>query len=202
MVPASSLTIGTILILREMVRQKWKHILIMEDDVELGYGLEKKFKKGIKTLPESEKDWDLLYLGCGNSCGHRDISDKKTSRTNKISTINQKLEDYEDPIYVMYKNDLRIPCPFPAWDVDLECPSVSEYISEAPMPGGTWAYAVSLKGAKRILKLIGKDAATHIDQVYKDGCRDGSLKCLGFDPPLIWHKDGYFRADTDIPWEG
>jgi hypothetical protein len=45
LVPTSSLTIGTILILRKMIKKKWKRILICEDDVELGRNIENRFKK-------------------------------------------------------------------------------------------------------------------------------------------------------------
>ena len=45
LIPACSLTIGTILLLRAMVRNKWKRILIFEDDVELS----RKFQKRLRA---------------------------------------------------------------------------------------------------------------------------------------------------------
>jgi GR25 family glycosyltransferase involved in LPS biosynthesis len=195
LVPASSLTIGTILLLRAMVKNKWKRILILEDDVELCRNFEKKFTQGIKSI--GKKKWDLLYLGCGNKCGHRDIGtfDDKGKNLNKISTISKVLKSSpEDSIYVRYKNDLRNPCEV------VECSAVTPNISHAPSPGGTWAYGITLKGAKKVLKIIGKDVGVHIDQVYKDYCDTSTLNCVAFDPPVIWHQDGYFRTDTDIPW--
>tara|TARA_Y100000389_G_scaffold204740_1_gene259323 strand:- start:1219 stop:1389 length:171 start_codon:yes stop_codon:yes gene_type:complete len=56
------LTIGTILLLRAMVKNKWKHILICEDDILLSRGISNKFKKGIKEI--GGKNW-IYYLGAG-----------------------------------------------------------------------------------------------------------------------------------------
>jgi len=195
LVPASSLTIGTILLLRAMVKNKWKRILILEDDVELCRNFEKKFTQGINSM--NKKKWDLLYLGCGNKCGHRDIGtyEDRSRKLNKISTVSKVLkESPEDSIYVRYKNDLRNPCEV------VKCNAVTPNISRAPSPGGTWAYGITLAGARKVLKIIGKDVGVHIDQVYKDYCDTSKLNCVAFDPPVIWHQDGYFRTDTDIPW--
>jgi hypothetical protein len=198
-VPASSLTIGTILLLRAMVKNKWKRMLILEDDVDLARNFEKRFKAGIKSL--GKKKWDLLYLGCGAECGHRDVSYDKTAKINKKSTISKVLGVTEpgEVIYVKYKNDLRAPCD------DDWCKTITPKISGAPIPGGTWAYGVTLAGAKKILKLMKtksgvEDAGIHIDQVYKMYCETGELKCMAFDPPVVWHQEGYIRTDSDIPW--
>jgi len=198
-VPASSLTIGTILLLRAMVKNKWKRMLILEDDVDLARNFEKRFRAGIKSL--GKKKWDLLYLGCGAECGHRDVSYDKTAKINKKSTISKVLGVTEpgEVIYVKYKNDLRAPCE------DTFCRTITPKISGAPIPGGTWAYGVTLAGAKKILKLMKtksgvEDAGIHIDQVYKMYCETGELKCMAFDPPVVWHQEGYIRTDSDIPW--
>ncbi len=199
-VPASSLTIGTILLLRAMVKNKWKRILILEDDVDLARNFEKRFRAGIKSL--GKKKWDLLYLGCGAECGHRDVSYDKTSKINRKSTISKvygHMEPDDDVIYVKYKNDLRSPCE------DTYCKTITPKISGAPVPGGTWGYGISLAGAKKILKLLKnkngiEDAGIHADQIYKMYCETGDLKCMAFDPPVIWHQEGYIRSDSDIPW--
>ena len=78
LVPASSLTIGTILLLRAMVKNKWKRMLICEDDIELQRNFIKKFQKGIGELGGHK--WDLLYLGCGWTCGVHDISKEKNCK--------------------------------------------------------------------------------------------------------------------------
>jgi len=187
-IPASSLTIGTILLMRAMVKNKWKRMLIFEDDVDIGRNFEKRFKNGIKGL--KNKNWDILYLGCGGLCGHKNVEYEKSKSNNKLSTVTKIIGG--DEIWLKYKNDLRSPC-----DI---CDSVSKYISLAPKPGGTWGYGVSLKGARKILKLIDNQAGQHIDQVYKRECNNGNLNCIAFDPPLIWHQEGYIRTSSDIPW--
>ena len=193
LVPASSLTIGTIIILREMVKRKWKHVLICEDDVELTKNLEEKFKQGIKEL--GKRRWDVLYLGCGTMCGNKGISWEKT---NSIKYKNKLIED----AYVYDKRDLRIPCN----DEDEElCTPLSDHLSWAWEPGGTWAYAYSLPGARKMLKLIDNNAGNHIDQLLSNFTMEGFLKSIAFDPPIIMHEeliiqDGE-RKNTDIPWK-
>ena len=187
--PASSLTIGTILILREMVKQKWGHMLICEDDVVLSRNIEEKFKQGIKEM--GNKKWDLLYLGCGNYCGGNGISFKKTSKNKNLSDL-AKLIDEE--FYVSYKDDLRYPC-----ESD-DCEKLSEHLSYASNPGGTWAYAYSLRGAKKLLKLLDNDAGNHIDKLIGAQTENGKLTAIAFDPPIIWHEGGALREGSSIPW--
>ena len=124
--PAASLTIGTILILREMVKQKWEHILICEDDVVLSRNLEEKFKQGIKEL--GNKKWDLLYLGCGNKCGENGISFKKSIKNKNLSDLAKLIDD---EFYVSYKDDLRYPC-----ESD-ECEKLSEIFLNFEVCGNT-----------------------------------------------------------------
>ena len=53
-VPATSLTIGTILLLRAMVKNKWKRMLICEDDIYLQRNFEQRFKQGINFVGQQE----------------------------------------------------------------------------------------------------------------------------------------------------
>ena len=193
LIPAASLTIGTILILRHMVKHKLSHILICEDDIELSHGFEGKFKQGLDELKKSSfKDkWDVLYLGCGNKCGNADIAREKSRKTKIKSTISQFIDE---EIFVKHKNDLRMPC-------DDGCKEISEHLSIADHAGGSWCYAFSLKGAKKILKLIDNDAGNHVDQIYQKLEKRGGVVALSFNPPIVWHEEGAIRKDTDIPWE-
>jgi GR25 family glycosyltransferase involved in LPS biosynthesis len=193
LIPAASLTIGTILILRHMVKHKLKHILICEDDIELSHGFEKKFKQGIDELKGTkyEKMWDVLYLGCGNKCGNNDISYEKRGSAKNLSTLSQFLDE---EIYVKNKNDLRMPC-------EDGCNEITDHISIADHAGGSWCYAFSLKGARKILKLIDNDAGNHVDQIYQRLENKGGVKALAFNPPIVWHEEGAIRKDTDIPWK-
>ena len=192
LLPAASLTIGTILILRDMVRRKLKHILICEDDVVLSHGLENKFKAGMKEIGDYK--WDVLYLGCGGRCGHKGVSWEKTAENKFLSAV-PKAEGSNEEYYVHIEEDLRMPCE------KHDCVPFSEHISFAKRPAGTWAYAYSLEGAKKMLKYIDDDAAQHIDHLLREPISEGKVKALTFDPPIIWHEGGINRFDSDIPWE-
>ena len=190
LLPASSLTIGTLLLLRAQVKNNWKHMLICEDDVELTRNIEEKFKRGIKEIGSAK--WDVLYLGCGHYCGNSGLSEKMTSKYKYPSTLMQFISDMD--LYVTHKNDLRVIC-------GDDCEQFSEHISVPLSPGGTWCYAYSLQGAKKMLKFLEKDAGDHIDQLICKGIEKGIIKALAFDPPIVMHEEGAFRKDSDIPWE-
>ena len=192
--PAASLVIGTIEILRKQVENKWKRVLICEDDIVLGKSLVKKFSEGItemKKLPTP----DLLYLGCGADCGSRGMSAKKTKSNKYISDV-YKAQWCPDKFYTIYKDDLRSFCK-PA-----ECKPLSSTISLAPSPGGTWCYSYTLEGAKKMLKLLGDRPAkvdNHIDNIIRNFTKSGDLLAYAFDPPIVWHEGGSIRPDSDIP---
>ena len=188
MIPASSLTIGTVLLLRQQVKNGWKRMLICEDDIELGRKMQEKFKKGIKQLPDT---WDLLYLGCGNKCGTSGISWEQNFKHKHLSDY---AKFYDDEYYVKYKTDLRTPC-------DKGCDPVNDYVSIAREPGGTWCYAYSLKGAKKMLKYIDNNCFNHIDSIIKEATKTGKMKAFSFDPPIVMHEGGAIRSDSDIPWK-
>ena len=83
--PTASLVIGTIEILKKQVKNKWKRVLICEDDVVFDSSILKTFEKGINEL--GDEDWDLLYLGCGNQCGIKGISDEKSKINKHITSL-------------------------------------------------------------------------------------------------------------------
>ena len=188
LIPASSLTIGTLLLLRKMVKEKWKHILICEDDIELTQSFNEKFNKGLKEIGDYK--WDILYLGCGDSCGIKGISEEKTIENKYMSEVG---EIYDWEYYVSNKNDLRRPCD--------NCKEFSEHISIPETAGGTWCYAYSLSGAKKILKLIDNDVGNHIDQILKHNMGPkNKIKALAFDPPIVYHEHIISREGSNIPW--
>ena len=189
--PAVSLTLSTIILLRQMVKQKWKYILLCEDDINLTRDFDEKFKQGINEIGNYK--WDLLYLGCGGNCGSTNISYEQTSKNKYLSTL---AEAEDDEYYVANKDDLRSPC-----DDDV-CPPLSEHISHVTTPGGTWCYAYSLAGAKKILKFIDNDAGEHIDRMIINFGKKGLLNMLAYNPPIAYHEHGFVRTlgNTDIPW--
>ncbi len=192
--PAASLVIGTMEILKKIVKNKWKHVLIFEDDIIPVKNIHKKFEKGIEELEDIMPDWDVLYLGCGNQCGTRGVSYDQSYKTKHVTSMSIVDKDEYD-WYVGNKNDLRAPCD------DDYCVEISEHLSYAPIPGGTWAYAYSLKGAKKMLKYMNGVASDHIDQILMKGVVQGQLNVAAFDAPIFFHMGGIFRIDSEIPWE-
>lgn len=191
--PAASLVIGTIEILKMIVRNRWSHVLIFEDDIIPVKNFHKKFDEGIEELETHMPDWDLLYLGCGNQCGSRGVSYDQTYKTThktSLSIVDEEIYDW----YVGNKNDLRAPC-----DEDY-CEPISKNLSGVVTPGGTWGYAYSYKGAKKMLKYIDGRVRDHIDQMLMKGVKKGLFNVAAFDPPLCNHQAGAFRADSSIPW--
>ena len=197
-IPASSLTIGNILMYREMVKNNWDRILILEDDIILEKDINEKFLRGINSL--KNYDWDLLYLSCGGECGNKGVSNYKTKKNKHLSTwLSHKSWEPDmsssGKIWVNHPYDIRTPCP------RYVCERVSKYISTTPGVGGTFGYAISLKGAKKMLKYIGKTINNHIDQYLKLSVQDGVNNGISFDPPILWHKWGLAVAGSNtIEW--
>lgn len=188
LVPASSLTLGTILILRRMIKEKWKRILICEDDIELTKNFVSEFNKGIKEL--GNKRWDLLYLGVGGEAGLSGVSWDKDS-VHKYASPWDESGDYG---FVSNKNDLRTPI-----DEDNdEVKAISDRLSKVTYPGGNWCYAYSLAGAKKILKIIDNNILEHIDQIIMKNGHD--IRSIAFDPPIVYHENIRGQRNTDIPW--
>lgn len=184
--PASSLTLAHKLIYTEMLEQGWDRILISEDDVWFHKDSEKRFKKAIEELPD---DWDMLYLGAGGDAGLKGISMRKTKVNKYLSDLTPH---YGYKWYVSVKEDLRSPCD--------ECEPFSSQLSMPSHPGGAWGVAVSKKGAKKILKIIGETIKDHNDKIYPKAIYEGKLKAYALDPPILYHEGGAFRPDSSIPW--
>ena len=193
--PAAALTIGTIEILRRQVQEGWERVLICEDDIEFDSKLTSRFREGVEELDKVLPSWDVLYLGCGNECGHRGVSRYKTRVTRHLTSW--AIGNSRHEFYVRHPDDLRLPC---RRSRRTSCRPASRNLSRPVAPGGTWCYAISLRGAKHMLEYMNGKADDHIDQVLIQAIDDGSIKAIAFDPPIVWHEAGAVRADTDIPW--
>jgi len=189
--PAASLAIGTVLLLRAMIRNNWKRILICEDDIHVVRGFMKKFEEILKE--QKGRRWDLLYLGCGQECGVHDISEKRDRHHRYVSTWVENGDSDDEDIYVHHRDDLRMPCG------DM-CEEVTEHLTKVYNAGGTWCYAYSLTGAKKVLKAIGDNIDDHIDQILMKLQYDGTVTALAADPPLVMHEDMRGSRKSDIPW--
>ena len=203
MLPAASLTIGTLNILREMVKKKWERVLICEDDILLEKNINKLLERGINEIKKNEPDWDMLYLGCGGPCGSNCISYKKGKKAQHKTEFSKFYPD--DEWYVCNPVDLRSPCDYVKEDG--KCDKVSTHLSRTISPGGTWCYAYSLKGAKKFLKNFPKTnkgqykVSIHVDDYLRGNVEKGNFNAIAFDPPIAWHEEGAIRTSSDIPWE-
>ena len=191
--PPASLTLGTVLMLREMIKKKWKRIAILEDDATITNNINERLREGIKEIKEVAPNWDVLYLGCTQYCGSRGISREKTKENKYLTSINKFVKKAN--WYVEHKDDIRIPC-----DKD-ECVQLSKNISIATYPAGGFGYAISLKGARKILKIINNNINDHMDGILPENIGNGKLKAISFDPPIINHYGGADRPDTTLDWD-
>jgi len=197
-VPASSLSIGTLILLRNQVKNKWKHMLLCEDDIELTNNLEEKFKKGVHEL--KNRPWDLLYLGCGSYCGNKGLSETKDKKHPHKSVYTLPGINYIDELYLSHPNDLRAYC-----EHEEDCKPVSENLTRlGGEHGGTWCYAWSLQGARKMLKILEKTnnlVSHHIDQIIKEKVYKKKLIAYSFNPVIIHHELLQVNRKSDIPWK-
>lgn len=200
---AASLTIGTILILREMIKNNLQHVLILEDDVNFDKNFIAEFVQRERSLRKL-KPYDMWYLGCGDKCGSRGIGESE-HYTRPFDSPYMELDWLEKPLYVTHEDDLRLGCD------KTECKRIAKGISIPEKAGGTWAYSYSLRGAKKLLAYVdsfkGKPLPTpHIDQliqlaIKKSKKTKNPIVVYTCDPPIVWHEGGAYRKDSDIPWE-
>lgn len=158
--PVSSLTLAQRLIYIEMIRRGWERVLISEDDVWLGSDIEERFYNAICELPD---DWDMLYLGCGGECGLKDLGYQKTQENRYITRLATGHRSW----YVAERDDVRTPCK--------KCKVHSGELSVPEHPGGSWNFAVSNKGARKLLKIIGNRVGEYCDKIYPEAIRKGEI---------------------------
>ena len=191
--PPLSLTLGTWYLLKQQVKNKWKAVAIFEDDATFVNNFEKRFSEGITELKKVAPDWDLLYLGCTQFCGVRGISKNKTTKNKHISSIHKF--NKKANFYVRHKDDVRIPC-----DKE-ECIVLSKNLTVSAEAAGGFGYGISLKGARKILRLMGDDIDDHMDGILPAAVVDGDLYAVSFDPPIVNHFGGADRPDTTLDWD-
>ena len=185
--PASSLTLAHKLIYTEMVKRGWEQILICEDDVWLSNDIESRFKDVLKQLPPT---WDMIYLGAGGQAGYKGLSLRKTPNNQHLTDL---APHYDEKWYVKVKEDLRSPC-------YKDCKKYSKDLTKPGRIGGTWAVAISQKGARKLLKIIGNRVGNHIDKIHPRAIDDKKIEAYAVDGPIIWHIEGGLRSDSTIPW--
>ena len=103
------------------------------------------------------------------------------------------LSDFMDEdIFVSNEHDTR--------DICHKCVPYSDNLTRPVKPGGTWCYAVSLRGARKILNYMKNVVDDHIDSFFSRMISQKKLTAYAFDPPIVMHDMGMLRPDTDIPW--
>ena len=117
-----------------IVDNKISHAVIFEDDITFVDNWKESFVQSLKTLPYN---WDILTLG---NFGIKNINDKYTSPFNYILFLIVTVLDIYNKKACIYNKNLSIPYFYT----------------------GAYSYAVSYKGAKKLLKYI-KNINYHID---------------------------------------
>ncbi|KAK2628995.1 hypothetical protein QTJ16_002098 [Diplocarpon rosae] len=204
---------GHINAVRTIVEEGISTALIMEDDMDWDVRLKDQLQdiaagtrtlQPLRTHPSASPygdDWDLLWLG---HCGE---------------VFPEKLEEYAsmDPnspdfVYVSTKytieNDLTVPPP--ARVAGFQNYTTSPYTRWVHVTGApicTFAYALSLEGAKKVLFDLSVDhLAGPFDNALAGLCRWGrpqtrlGMRCFTVTPPVFMHHKakGYSNGDSDI----
>lgn len=127
---------------KKIVKHKWKHTLIFEDDIEFKPNFNKIFNKVKDTIPEN---WDLIYFG---ATGGNNI-DKDYNKINKFILGFLKLSGYRSNQYMKINDNLFSP----------------------ELPVCLYGYGISYNCAKYLLKTI-KEPYFHIDAIMNKHMKD------------------------------
>lgn len=181
---------------RSVIERRLSTALIMEDDLDWDIRLKSQmpeFAKGVRSIsniPLSQRqsspygdDWDILWPG---HCG--DIFPKDN-----------------DVRYVM-ENDMTVaPKEHQPWLVGLkDYPEQTRLVHKAGAPICTFAYAVSMRGAQKLLWALSvrKGSNLAFDNTLALFCEDGymDIKCVSVEPMLFIHHRpaGLVNKDSDI----
>lgn len=135
-------------------------------------------------------DWDLLWLG---HCGEH-----------FPETVEPKLDNPDTRKYVI-ENDPTVPgydhvTGFVGWR---DYPEHTRFIHRSGAPICTFAYAVSYKGAQKLLYSLSVDGLHGpFDNSLSDLCRYQfyGINCVSVNPPYFFHHrgKGYTSGDSDI----
>ncbi|ATZ56580.1 hypothetical protein BCIN_13g04170 [Botrytis cinerea B05.10] len=179
---------GHMNVIRSIIERKLASALIMEDDVDWDIRLRTQlpeFAKGIRTLsrmPHSQRqhspygdDWDILWPGhCGDelpSVFHKGEKDE-LYRIDNDGTVVPKSSQSGLKTLANYPANTRI-------------------VHKAGAPKCTLGYAVSYRGAQKILMALSVKGSNDLtgDNALASLCRDGYLdmKCFSVEPQLFQH---------------
>jgi hypothetical protein len=197
-----------------MVEENISTALIMEDDMDWDVRIKSQLKQialGARTIHpfNSSKphdspygnDWDVLWLGhCGEIFPETLPEYSSLSHTDpNYITLSTKFIIHPDPTV-----------PPPEHTAGFQNYTANPYTRWVHISGGpicTFAYALSLEGAKKVLYDLSVDHLVGpFDNALAGLCRWGrdegrlGMKCLSVTPPLFMHHKpkGYVFRDSDI----
>lgn len=169
----------------------------MEDDIDWDVRIQSQmpeFAKGVRTLSKSPlnepqdspygDDWDILWPG---HCGEVGPEDK------------------DEPIYVITNDATVAPKEHQPWLKMLkDYPEGTRIVHRGITPICTFAYAVSRRGAQKILAALAIKTTYDLafDNQLMFSCKDKALdlKCYSVEPMLFYHHRpaGSVNKDSDI----
>jgi glycosyl transferase family 25 len=156
---ACSLSHGNIL--KDIIENEYNNALILEDDIIIDGDDVEDIKYALSELPDS---WDLLYLGHHGANSNPSMLLKIQVRTLQlIAKFAQRFERLR----------LLDPEVIKSWIPR----TYSNYLDVSGYHHGTYAYAVSSKGAQEILNFR-EPTTTKIDNLIADLCSYGWLNCF------------------------
>ncbi|KAH6679136.1 glycosyltransferase family 25 protein [Halenospora varia] len=179
---------------RSIIENRYASAMIMEDDMDWDVRIRTQmqdFARGVRYLTsvdESKKqhspygdDWDVLWPGhCGeylpeNDDGRRFVinDDETVAPKTQQPTLKEHLAEYPEHTRILHK---------------------------AGAPICTFAYALSARGAAKVLYYLGtKGQGANYDNALAFMCRDGNLnlKCYSVEPFLFQHHRAAGPLDKD-----
>lgn len=154
-------------IYRLIVKNNFQKVLILEDDIYIKKSISDKFEKAVSELPDK---WDLLYLGhYGANSEYTFKSKIKYALHHMLSAVNlRKYDPYE------YRRLFQR--------------SYSEHISWAGAHWGTHAYAVTLEGAKKLIKYH-QPITKEVDNLLTELCRYELIKAFSLREKIFFQTE-------------
>lgn len=145
---------------KKIVDNKMKNALIFEDDIMLVDDWKERLNKSMTDIPEN---WDILTLG---NFGIKDHSDKYTSPFNFILYTIVSICNLQNKKHKKLTDNIIIPYFFT----------------------GLYGYAVSYKGAKKLLSLINNknDITFHIDVLIS--CKSEYLNIYSIKDDIVYQR--------------
>jgi len=191
--------------IRAVIENRLSSALIMEDDVDWDVNIKSQlsiFAPGARQIADTSSspvpdspygsEWDVLWLG---HCGEH-----------FPEMVEPKLDNPDVRKYII-ENDATVPGFGPETPKGFirwrEYPEHSRFVHRTGAPICTYAYALSYKGAQKLLYALSVDGLRGpFDNSLSDLCRYQfhGVNCVSVTPPFFSHhkSKGYMSGDSDI----